>query len=336
MDTCQDDSYTSYLQGKNAIPYTPMNLECYGVASSSQMDVVAVLPSIEGHDSLSMMHDERLIDSFDHGNHVIENGSESESMYYGKESNICLANWDDHVFETSLELDGCSSESKCVYSKSAPRVDSTFFRHNILFEDSTFTPNEPSGANDGVTCLEGYSLYVNLLWRDNIPPQDGNLFLEDESTLKSRECVVLERNSQSSEDDLESLECLGNPKCDCSCDNVLVCDPFAAQGDLYLYGDYSLERECGACLEIPSTSSLCVSYVKYTSVDGLETSEYMHKETIAEVGLSDTFLYPLCAHDISTSDLEGVPNFEEDTLGESESGRDLVLGYFYPLIPVPS
>ena len=124
------------------------------------------------------------------------------------------------------------------------------------------------------------------------------------------------------EDDLGSLECLGNPKCDCSCDNVFVCDTFAVQGDLYLYGDYSLKIESGACLEIRSTSSLCVPYVEHTSGDGLEASEYMHKDTIAEVSLCDTFLYPLCAHDISTNDLEGMPNFEDDTLGKSESGRN--------------
>ncbi|KAF3616994.1 putative peroxidase 9 [Capsicum annuum] len=65
----------------------------------------------------------------------------------------------------------------------------------------------------------------------------------------------------------------------------------------------------------------------------------MHKDTIVEVSLCDTFLYPVCAHDISTNDLDGMPNFENDTLGESESGRnpcpwlllpfdpDTILGY---------
>ncbi|KAF3647187.1 hypothetical protein FXO37_20083 [Capsicum annuum] len=249
--------------------------------------------------------------------------SEPMSLCCCKDANVCLGHRVNHVLDISFKLDNDFLESES--SKSICGLDYSLFRHNVLFEDSLFTPNEPSGESDvdGMACLGSYILYANPLWCDNIPPRDGNLFLEDESTLKGRECVVLKRNSQSGEDDHDFLDYLGNPKYDCSCKNVFVNDSFAAHGDLYLCGDYSLEIKGGACLlEIPSTSSLCVPYVENTSVDGLEASEYMHKDTIAEVSLCDTFTYPLCAHNISTNDLEGMPNFDDDTLGESESGLD--------------
>ncbi|PHU07895.1 hypothetical protein BC332_24384 [Capsicum chinense] len=208
-------------------------------------------------------------------------------------------------------------------------------RYNVLFEDSLNSPNERSGASDvdGTACLGGYSLYANPLWCDNIPPQDGNLFLENERTLKGRECEVLERNSQSGEDELELLECLANPKYDCSCSNVFVFNLFAAHDDLYLWGDYSFERESVACLEILSTSSSCVCYVEHTNDDEPEISKYLKKDTMVKVDLCDTFLYPLCAHDIFHRDIEGMPNFEYDTLGESESGRDLSPWLIHPFDP---
>ncbi|KAF3655982.1 hypothetical protein FXO37_15654 [Capsicum annuum] len=181
-----------------------------------------------------------------------------------------------YVLDIFLKLDIDSLENES--SKSIRGLDHSLFRHNVLFEDSLFTPNEPSGTSDidGMACLGSYSLYANPLWCDNIPPQDGNLFLKDESTLKGGECVVLKRNSQSGEDDHDFLI------------------TWETRNVIFLH----------------------------TSGDGLEASEYMHKDTIAEVSLCDTFLYPLCVHDISTNDLKGMPNFKDDTLGESESGRN--------------
>ncbi|PHT93209.1 hypothetical protein T459_01091 [Capsicum annuum] len=70
------------------------------------------------------------------------------------------------------------------------------------------------------------------------------------------------------------------------------------------------------CLGNPN----CDCLVKPTSVVGLETGEYMHKETIVGVHSCDTFLYHLYAHDIFHRDIKGMPNFEDNTLGESESG----------------
>ncbi|KAF3670739.1 hypothetical protein FXO37_08386 [Capsicum annuum] len=236
---------------------------------------------------------------------------------------------------TSLKLDNELIESALACPKSFRGIEPSLFKYNVLFEDSLNSPNEHSGASDvdGTACLGGYSLYANPLWCDNIPPQDGNLFLEDESTLKGRECGVLERNSQSGEDELELLECLGNPKYYCSCSNVFVFNLFAAHGDLYLWGDYSFERESVACLEILSTSSSCVCYVEHTNDDEPKISKYLKKDTMVKVDLCDTFLYPLCAHDIFHRDIEGMPNFEYDTLGESESGRDLSPWLIHPFDP---
>ncbi|KAF3639647.1 Ras-related protein Rab11D [Capsicum annuum] len=127
---------------------------------------------------------------------------------------------------------------------------------------------------------------------------------------------------------------VGNPNCDCLGKYGFACDPFAAHDGLCLCRDYSLKRKDVKCLEIPSTTSLCVSYVKPTSVVGLETSEYTHKETIVGVGSCDTFLYPLCAHDIFHRDIEGMPNFEDNTLGESESVQGLSPWLLHPFDPV--
>ncbi|KAF3661377.1 DNA-binding protein S1FA2 [Capsicum annuum] len=145
-------------------------------------------------------------------------------------------------------------------------------------------------------------------------------------------------NDQSGGNDLDLLNCLGNPNCDCLGKDGFTCDPFASHDSLCLCRDYSLEREGVICLEIPSTSSLCVSYVKPTSVVGLETSEYTHKETIVGVDSCDIFIYLFYAHDIFHRDIEGIPNFEDDTLGESESGQGLspwLLQQFDPGIPLP-
>ena len=89
-------------------------------------------------------------------------------------------------------------------------LDYALFKYNVLFKNDINTPNEPSDEKDGIAYLGGYSLYANPLWRDNIPPKDGNLFLEDGSTLKGKECVVLETTSSTlcgfSEDTIVEVE----------------------------------------------------------------------------------------------------------------------------------
>ncbi|KAF3654762.1 hypothetical protein FXO38_15006 [Capsicum annuum] len=127
------------------------------------------------------------------------------------------------------------------------------------------------------------------------------------------------QNDQSGENYFDLLECLENPNCDCTCANGFDCDPFSACGGLNQCVDYSFGREGDIFVGIPSTSSLWVSYVEHINGDELETSEYMQKDTIVEVDLCDTFLYSFCAHDISNSDIEGMPNFEDATLGERSS-----------------
>ncbi|KAF3652938.1 hypothetical protein FXO38_15873 [Capsicum annuum] len=81
--------------------------------------------------------------------------------------NMCdMINEVNRVLDISLELDNDSLESES--SKSVHGLDHSLF-----------------------------SIYANPLWCDNIPPKDGNFFLEDESTLKGKECVVLETTSSS-------------------------------------------------------------------------------------------------------------------------------------------
>ncbi|KAF3654896.1 hypothetical protein FXO38_14919 [Capsicum annuum] len=108
------------------------------------------------------------------------------------------SSWGNIVFETLLKLDIDHLESEeLACSKSVCEVDHTLFRYNVLFKDDLNTPNEPSGENDAIACLGSYNLYANPLWCDNIPSKEGNLFLEDESTLKGKEYVVAEATSSS-------------------------------------------------------------------------------------------------------------------------------------------
>ena len=69
-------------------------------------------------------------------------------------------------------------------------VDHSLFKYNILFEDDEITPSDvPSGVNlKSSIVLDSYTCYSNPLWCEAFPPKDGNLFLEDESTLVGKEC----------------------------------------------------------------------------------------------------------------------------------------------------
>ncbi|KAF3680339.1 putative indole-3-acetic acid-amido synthetase GH3.1 [Capsicum annuum] len=104
--------------------------------------------------------------------------------------------------ETSLVLDSELIKSEALASsKSVHEIDHALFRFDVLFEDDINTPNETSGENNGIACLEGYSRYAKSLWCDNIPPKNGNLFLEDESTLMGKECVVSKMSTLGVHDD---------------------------------------------------------------------------------------------------------------------------------------
>ncbi|KAH0643743.1 hypothetical protein KY290_033529 [Solanum tuberosum] len=68
-------------------------------------------------------------------------------------------------------------------------VDHSLFKYNILFEDDEIIPSDvPSGVNlESSIVLDSYTCYSNPLWCEAFPPKDGNLFLEDESTLVGKE-----------------------------------------------------------------------------------------------------------------------------------------------------
>ncbi|KAH0761445.1 hypothetical protein KY290_017518 [Solanum tuberosum] len=68
-------------------------------------------------------------------------------------------------------------------------VDHSLFKYNILFEDDEITPSDvPSGVDhDSSVVFDNYAFYSNLLWFEDYPPKDGNLFLEDESTLVGKD-----------------------------------------------------------------------------------------------------------------------------------------------------
>ncbi|KAF3682411.1 hypothetical protein FXO37_02337 [Capsicum annuum] len=111
--------------------------------------------------------------------------------------------------ETSLVRDSELIESEALASsKSVRDIDHALFRFNDLFENDINTPNKPSGENNGIAYLEGYSRYANPVWCDNIPPKDRNLFLKDESTLIGKECVVSEMSTLGVHDDQFTLKCI--------------------------------------------------------------------------------------------------------------------------------
>ncbi|KAF3632717.1 putative NAC domain-containing protein 66-like [Capsicum annuum] len=131
-------------------------------------------------------------------------------------------------------------------------------------------------------------------------------------------------NDQSGGKDLDVLDCLGNPNCDCLSKDGFTCDLLAARGGFCLSEDCSFEIEGDVCLEIPSTSSLSVSYVGHIPSGDFETSsKCMQENPLFEVGLWNTFLNPLFVHDISNGNKEGLLNLEDETLGENESDQHL-------------
>ncbi|KAH0725188.1 hypothetical protein KY284_001053 [Solanum tuberosum] len=56
-------------------------------------------------------------------------------------------------------------------------------------QDDEITPSEvPSCVNnESSVVLDSYTFYSNPLWCEDFPPKDGNLFLEDESTLVGKD-----------------------------------------------------------------------------------------------------------------------------------------------------
>ncbi|KAH0746331.1 hypothetical protein KY285_007988 [Solanum tuberosum] len=68
-------------------------------------------------------------------------------------------------------------------------VDHSLFKYNILFKDDEITLSDvPSGVHhESSVVLDSYAFYSNPLWCEYCPPKDGNLFLEDESTLVGKD-----------------------------------------------------------------------------------------------------------------------------------------------------
>ncbi|KAF3685093.1 hypothetical protein FXO37_00981 [Capsicum annuum] len=193
-----------------------------------------------------------------------------------------------------------------------------------LLDDEIDSPRE----ND--LCPPGASTYN--LTKVSLPSDESIHTLVDPCEKQGESTLVCElpttsegeQNDQPGVDDLDLLEYLENPSCDCLCEDDFDCGPLASRDGLHVCEDNSCEKEGDMCLEMPSTSSLYVSYVRHIPSGNFETSsKCMHRNPLFEVDLWNTFLNPLLVHDIFNSDKEGLPNFEDDTLGESESGRDL-------------
>jgi len=116
--------------------------------------------------------------------------SDSLSIYTIVEDPITCFAHRDHVLENASKTDMCLSEGELACFNSSLVVDHSLFKYNIQFEDDEITPSDvPSGVNlESSIVLDSYTCDSNPLWCEAFPPKDGNLFLEDESTLVGKEC----------------------------------------------------------------------------------------------------------------------------------------------------
>ncbi|KAF3615155.1 hypothetical protein FXO37_35631 [Capsicum annuum] len=108
---------------------------------------------------------------------------------------IFLAHVDDCAIETSLKYDSCYMESEHTSFNSSFWIDLSLFKYSILFRDVEVTPIKIHSGLDHdneIALLDLYTLYDNPLWCNNIPPNGGNLFLEDKSILSAKEYDEIE------------------------------------------------------------------------------------------------------------------------------------------------
>ncbi|KAH0689353.1 hypothetical protein KY289_016711 [Solanum tuberosum] len=107
--------------------------------------------------------------------------------FQGKEDLSCECQCTIAKLNTFTIANEQSGELGCFNSPMV--VDHSLFKYNILFEDDEITPSDiPSGVDhDSSVVLDSYAFYSNLLWFEDYPPKDGNLFLEDESTLVGKD-----------------------------------------------------------------------------------------------------------------------------------------------------
>ncbi|KAH0633205.1 hypothetical protein KY284_035991 [Solanum tuberosum] len=116
-------------------------------------------------------------------------GSDSLSISIVEDSLACFAHRY-HVLENALKIDMCLFEGELECFNSSLAVDPSFFKYNILFEDDEITPSDvPSGVSHESSIVpDNYTCSDNPLWCGACPPNDENLFLEDESTLVGTDC----------------------------------------------------------------------------------------------------------------------------------------------------
>ncbi|KAH0638013.1 hypothetical protein KY289_037928 [Solanum tuberosum] len=117
------------------------------------------------------------------------NRSDSMSISFTEDPIVCFVHRD-HVLEHTSKNDICPFEGELACFDSSLVVDHPFLKYNVLFEDEGITPSDvPSGVKlESSVALNNYTVYSNPLWCEAFPPKDGNLFLEDESTLVGKEC----------------------------------------------------------------------------------------------------------------------------------------------------
>uniref|UniRef100_M1DPF6 Uncharacterized protein n=1 Tax=Solanum tuberosum TaxID=4113 RepID=M1DPF6_SOLTU len=115
--------------------------------------------------------------------------SDSLCMSFVADPIACFAHRD-HVLEGASKDDMCLFEGELACFTSSLVVDHSLFKYNILFDDNEITPSDvPSGVNhESSIVLDSYTCYNNPYGVKLFLPKDGNLFLEDESTLVGKEC----------------------------------------------------------------------------------------------------------------------------------------------------
>ncbi|KAF3656370.1 putative LRR receptor-like serine/threonine-protein kinase-like [Capsicum annuum] len=206
------DEHTNELQGKIATSNTFVHVNDDPVANKP-LSVSSSLPTCEYIDSFPFMDDEHVVrvdtlvdpldDRVDSSCKVDLCPPSVEAIVLKGSTSSCENCVDQLVCKTFPPLEVMcdvineSQSEELTCSKSSHGLDNALFRYNVLFEDDISTPTMASGENYGIACLGGYSLYTNPLWCDNLPLKVENILWEDESTLKGKECVVLEANPSS-------------------------------------------------------------------------------------------------------------------------------------------
>ncbi|KAH0698453.1 hypothetical protein KY284_012668 [Solanum tuberosum] len=230
------DHIDDRIDSSSKIDLYPPSVDTYALNASSLFCIDCVYQPVckcsslvEGPDNV--IKEPQVGGTNENVDHLIR--SDYLSISIAEDLIACFAHRD-HVLENASTTDVYLSEGELACFNSSLVVDHSLFKYNIQFEDDEITPSDvPSGVNlESSIVLESYTCDSNLLCCEAFPPKDGNLFLEDESTLVGNEC-----------DEEKGGVCFSVTSSSC---NPLWCEAFPPKnGNLFLEDESTLVgNEC--------------------------------------------------------------------------------------------